>query len=86
VECFSSQTTISHAYSFSNSKERILLDFNKDTMQIYVNGRCAETYNGRYSGGQYSWGLLLDSSSFGGAVKMERKPPPVEVEVISPLV
>jgi len=57
-------------------------------MQIYVDGRCAATYSGRYSGGKYSWGVLLDSdsSSFGGAVNIERKPPPVEVEVISPLV
>jgi len=68
----------------------VLLDFNKDMMQIYVDGRCAATYSSMYSGGQYSWGVLLDSdssiSSFGGAVNIERKPPPVEVEVISPLV
>ena len=61
----------------------VLLDFNKDTMQLFYNGRCLVTHCGRYSGGQYSWGVLLDNSlSYRGAVKIERKPPPVEVRVV----
>ena len=56
----------------------VLLDFNKDTMQLFVDGRCLVTHCGRYSGGQYSWGVLLDNClSYRGAIKIERKPPPV---------
>ena len=58
----------------------VLLDFDEDTMQIYVDGVCYADYSYRFSGGRYSWGVLLDKSlRFRGAVKVKRRtPPPLE--------